>query len=84
MKDRSNRLFTVDRPTKEEGRRVLLLSAVGLLSAVLTLVSFFSWKEGVGEGEIAQAASRMEEFFSEHEAIAVFFGWDEVEEGAAP
>lgn len=84
MKDRWNRLFTGGRLTKEEGRRVLLLSAVGLLSAILTLTSFFTWQKGVGEGEIAQAASRMEEFFSEHEAIAVFFGWDEIESGDAP
>ena len=60
----------------EEKRRVLLLCAIGTLSAVLTLVSFFAWRDGVSEGEISRAASRVEEFLSEHEAIAVFFGWD--------
>ena len=69
---------------KAEWRRVFFLCAVGLLSTVLTLVSFFAWRDGVGDGEIARTASRMEEFFSENEAVAVFFGWDEDDEKNAP
>ena len=69
---------------KEEGRRVFLLCAVGLLSFTLTLVSFFTWREGASEGEIAQTASRIEEFFSENEAVSVFFGWEAEDGDGAP
>ena len=71
-----NDRFPLSGMGQREGRRAVLLCAVGALSMLLTVVSFLSWREGVGDGEIARAASRVEEFFSEHEAVAVFFGWD--------
>ena len=67
-------------PLAPRGERPLtgvhLLPLLGLLAFSLSLGAYALFEEEEGTGEVSRAVSRFEDFFEEHDAIAVFLGWE--------
>lgn len=53
-----------------------LLPMLSLVAALLTVFSFFLFRDEGGTGDVSHAVSGLEEFFSENDAVAVFLGWE--------
>ena len=67
-------------PLAPRGERPLTggktLALLGLLALSLLICSYALFDGNTGTGEISRTVSYFEEFFDEHDAVAVFLGWE--------